>query len=886
MEIIGGVEKEKELLSEFTIRPCCGSHISLFPLKLLDARCLGAARRFFDRMRGGNARMGLSTLLEPKFRGDIRFRGAAYIKAERVTITRVTVDQIFAVVRDGVGFETHLDRSNGELQMYCTCFSGEKPLIHCKHLWATLLAVEAEGLVGGAVKPGHIPPFVAETSTSLVFDEDWDAEWGDSEGSGPRSSGQRPPSAVQAEEKQPEWIIKLQEVSDAMQVGGSMPGASAKDREIFYEIDIAASEEAARIVIQTSQRERRSNGRWGKLKPLKVRPGQLDDLEDEDDRKILAYLAGGTTERGNWHSQQAEMQSSIFRYRVPFELAGLVLPMICATGRGRFLHESENKEHLLEWDGGPAWELCLNVQFDAENDQWRVGGVFQRDDKSLPLRNPQLVVPGGYLFTETQISEFRDYGAFEWVGLLRGSEPIAVPSGEEHDLVDRLFDMPLLPKLDLPTELKLEEVNCTPTPRLTLKSPRGLRWQPRKLQGEVYFDYGGTQVRSTSPQGAVVQRAERRCIPRDRAVEEQEWALLSENGFRRLLDHRRNKCDVEIDTRHLGPGVRALINQGWTVEADGSRVHQPANLHFQIKSGIDWFELHANVDFDGHSVGSPELLSALARGDSTIRLDDGSLGILPEEWIAKFGLLAGLGTAEEDHLRFAQNQAGLLDALLSAQDHVDFDDRFEEIRLQLQRFDGIDDVKESEDFRGELRPYQRGGLGWLQFLQTYCFGGCLADDMGLGKTIQFLALLQDRQKNATKRLPSLVVVPKSLIFNWKEECARFTPELKVIEYVGQDRAAARPKFAETDLILTTYGTLRRDILELKEFHFDYVVLDEAQAIKNAGSQVAKASRLLKANLRLALSGTPIENHLGDLWSIFEFLNVCPSYNNFQSQHGQ
>jgi SNF2 family DNA or RNA helicase len=149
--------------------------------------------------------------------------------------------------------------------------------------------------------------------------------------------------------------------------------------------------------------------------------------------------------------------------------------------------------------------------------------------------------------------------------------------------------------------------------------------------------------------------------------------------------------------------------------------------------------------------------------------------------------------------------------------------------------------------------------------------------MGLGKTVQMLAVLQDRVNEMkslkkSERRPSLIVVPKSLLFNWRQECAKFTPKLRVLDYAGLDRADLRPDFDKYDVILTTYGTLRRDVLVLKDTPFDYVVLDEAQTIKNSGSQVAKASRLLSARHRLALSGTPIENHLGDLWSIFEFLN--------------
>ncbi len=135
--------------------------------------------------------------------------------------------------------------------------------------------------------------------------------------------------------------------------------------------------------------------------------------------------------------------------------------------------------------------------------------------------------------------------------------------------------------------------------------------------------------------------------------------------------------------------------------------------------------------------------------------------------------------------------------------------------------------------------YQMEGLGWLEFLQKFNFGGCLADDMGLGKTVQVLALLH-RRREAGKGA-SLVVVPRSLVFNWKQEAARFTPDLRVLDQTAATRARDAANFADHDLVLTTYGTLRRDITSFKDFEFDYVILDESQAIKNAATQSAKAS---------------------------------------------
>jgi SNF2 family DNA or RNA helicase len=148
--------------------------------------------------------------------------------------------------------------------------------------------------------------------------------------------------------------------------------------------------------------------------------------------------------------------------------------------------------------------------------------------------------------------------------------------------------------------------------------------------------------------------------------------------------------------------------------------------------------------------------------------------------------------------------------------------------------------------------------------------------MGVGKTPQVLALLETRRELRKQKAgaigPSLAVVPRSLIYNWEQEAARFTPRLRVLDHTGGGREKSAEPFANYDLILMTYGTLRRDITLLQEYRFDYVILDEAQAIKNEKSESAKAVRLLQANHRLALSGTPIENHLGELWSLFEFLN--------------
>jgi SNF2 family DNA or RNA helicase len=398
------------------------------------------------------------------------------------------------------------------------------------------------------------------------------------------------------------------------------------------------------------------------------------------------------------------------------------------------------------------------------------------------------------------------------------------------------------------------------------------RWRNDSLNAEVIFEYLGLPVSGSSARWAVVQRENNRCIIRDRSFEGHCWERLRQTGFRRRLGDLKQTVNVEIARRDLGRAVRELVEGGWNVFADGSKVRQAGGLRFRVSSDTDWFDVHTEVDFEGRSVSFPELLRALERGDSTVRLDDGSLGILPEEWLEQIGMISGLGTTTEDGLRFSTSQAALLDALLASQESVEIDAGFERMRERFRNFSGLEQVEVPATFVGQLRGYQREGLSWLKFLGDFNFGGCLADDMGLGKTVQFLAMLLRRLEDVKSPPPSLVVVPRSLMFNWSSECGRFAPGLRVMEYTGLERANSRADFSRHHLILTTYGTVRRDIAVLKDIDFDYVVLDEAQTIKNPSSQIARASRLLKANFRLALSGTPIENNAGDLWSIFEFLN--------------
>jgi len=816
--------------------------------------------------------MTLAELLQSRFRADLRHRGAAYIEAERVSLIRVTTENVFGVVVDGAEYQTQLRYQPEDISLFCTCeqFTKSKS---CKHLWGTVLAADQRGFVNPAIRPGRLLPFVAPALAQPLTADDLDSGGPDPDGETrmPRGKAKaRPPAPVRPTRP---WEARLAELSGEMSgTPDSRSSGDSEERQIFYEVDIEASRESGKLVIQASQRQRRAGGQWGKIKPLKVRPGELDQIEHEDDRTFLSYLAGAIPERTNWSTQQAELRTSAHRFQVPWELGQLILPDMCRSSRLRILGSDEAGQQHLSWDEGEPWELTIRVRRDTEAEGWKVSGLLVRNDEVLELSEVPLVIPGGFVVTSDSICLLRDFGAPEWMRGLTAAGPLQIPMSDQHDFVDRLLDIPSLPRLDLPKELQLEEVRVQPQPMLRISAPPMTRWRNDSLNAEVIFEYMGLPVSGSSARWAVVQRENSRCIIRDRSFEGQCWERLRQTGFRRRLGDLKQTVNVEIARRDLGRAVRELVEGGWSVFADGSKVRQAGGLRFRVSSDTDWFDVHTDVDFEGRSVSFPELLRALERGDSTVRLDDGSLGILPEEWLEQIGMISGLGTTTEEGLRFSTSQAALLDALLASQESVEIDAGFERMRERFRNFSGLEQVEVPSTFVGELRGYQREGLSWLKFLGDFNFGGCLADDMGLGKTVQFLAMLLRRLEDVKSPPPSLVVVPRSLMFNWSSECARFAPGLRVMEYTGLERANSRADFSRHHLILTTYGTIRRDIAVLKDIDFDYVVLDEAQTIKNPSSQIARASRLLKANFRLALSGTPIENNAGDLWSIFEFLN--------------
>ena len=296
-------------------------------------------------------------------------------------------------------------------------------------------------------------------------------------------------------------------------------------------------------------------------------------------------------------------------------------------------------------------------------------------------------------------------------------------------------------------------------------------------------------------------------------------------------------------------------------------------LSTRSESGIDWFDLELTINFGDQHVSLKDLQKAILKKQNYITLGDGSIGLLPQAWLDKIAPWLKTGEIKKDRIRFSAYQFGIIDDLL--QNLEERPTYLLELQARYQRLQNLHaqpPVAPSPKLRATLRPYQQHGLDWLAFLHENRLGGCLADDMGLGKTLQTLAFLQHLKDQGEAQKPSLIVAPTSLIYNWQLEAEKFTPDLRVYALTGTDRNSDAAHLAEHDLILTTYGTLVRDIETLQHQPFNYIILDESQAIKNPQSQRYKAVRLLQAHNRLCLTGTPIENNTFDLYAQMNFLN--------------
>ncbi|WPD18317.1 SNF2-related protein [Thermaerobacter composti] len=499
------------------------------------------------------------------------------------------------------------------------------------------------------------------------------------------------------------------------------------------------------------------------------------------------------------------------------------------------------------------------------------------------------------------------------------ARPLTVPATEAPDFIGRYLPR-LQPRarIHLPEDLARRIRDGRPRPVVLLGEQEGA------LTVELAFAYG---------QGAPLVRLdedEPALVPEAPASQDAGSAGPSAGGARGSapLDsvavwHRRRRdleraaweqfaATMEAIGAPPGPDGRALLfgdraldfltetlprlAAHWEVRGQERLVRfrvspSPLRSRVRVTTGIDWLDLDVALETPEGSAGWEALLEALRRGSRYVRLDSGVMARLPEAWLQRLGVLAEHapargggrrrtaagepGSSGRAPLRLSRWAFGVAAHLLEAADRREVDQGFRRLAQLLEGFEGIPTVPLPQGLKARLRPYQVRGYHWLCFLRDHGLHGILADDMGLGKTLQVLALLLAEKEAGRTAPPSLVVVPTSLVFNWVEEARRFVPDLRVLALTGPRRASLFRAAGEHDVLITTYPLIRRDVDRLAERDYHYLILDEAQHVKNPDTQTWQALRRIRARHRLALTGTPVENHVLDLWALFELL--MPGY---------
>ncbi len=348
--------------------------------------------------------------------------------------------------------------------------------------------------------------------------------------------------------------------------------------------------------------------------------------------------------------------------------------------------------------------------------------------------------------------------------------------------------------------------------------------------------------------------------------------------------------DTGLDLRHgrlALPKIEAftwLSNHNSQLQEAGFLLRQNAqdtkryflgysSINVSIEEGRDWFDIYANVRFGEFEIPFLKLRTLILNKKHEFTLPNGEIAVIPDAWFTKYSELFGFlehpgGIDRDGHLVLHKHHLALVQEL--ERDNLATTIITRKLE-RLRNFEEIESFPMPNRFNGNLRPYQKAGYDWMNFLRQYRFGGCLADDMGLGKTVMTLAMLQG-QKEAGAVEPSLLVMPTSLLYNWELEARKFTPDLRVMVYTGTYRDKNTAQFDDYDLILTSYGIVRIDIDLLSDYRFNYVIMDESQAIKNPSSHITKAVMQLNTAHRLILTGTPLENSTMDLWSQMSFIN--------------
>ncbi len=601
-------------------------------------------------------------------------------------------------------------------------------------------------------------------------------------------------------------------------------------------------------------------------------PNSKELLYAENDPIIISYL-----------QKLEQQQNSFYNYRYygnnhdydissfHFKYGSKLGPLFDFLQNSTLLLKTNDNTSPIEFG-----KTCsIHFEFENTNEHYSLSPVISRGQKVEKL-NPEY-----HILSEQPVWIIRKNKIYkidnqEYSGLLlpfsKDAIDLQIPKSEFPDFLENIYpQLSLFSSIPLPDSVPVKHQNSISNCVLTLKETEDY------LEITPSFNYGGHLIDPNESQFNIFRKEDETVtlISRDIKNENRILESLLKSGLKTSPRGPLRLINSKV-LKWMFKNIPHLREKGFVLdgidELENFRIRTgEPNVRMAVTTKIDWFDLNIEIDIEGVSLALSELRRAVKQNKKYVRLEDNSIAKLPEEWFKKFKHLFNFSHSDDQEIQVAKYHVTLIDSLFEDAEGKIVDEEYNFNLERLQGFKGIEQQELPTSLNSVMRDYQKAGFDWLYFLKEYNFGGCLADDMGLGKTLQTLSLLLKEKKLGNNK-SSLIVCPTSVVFNWEQEIKKFTPELNVLVHTGNYRQRNIDGFEEYDIILTSYGIMRRDVTFLRDLDFHYIVLDESQKIKNPQSQTAKAVRILNSRYKLVLTGTPVENNTIELWSQFSFLN--------------
>ncbi len=769
----------------------------------------------------------------------VQNRGRAYFQSGRVNLEFLEDNVAKFKVQGTHAYHVEISHHLEDRKLSCTCtcayFSVNTP---CKHIWAAILQTDKNEL------------FEVKGRNN---DQHKDSEATPSWRLGILNAQQRLRSQVKFED------ITAAKAMDQSQYSG------------VYALDLERSREHKRLYLQilTQEYPPRIPPIPPKIRELGI--SSITQFPENADQEILQDLLGKTELYGVYDSLDKEKRFSTVV--LPKDHAVAVLRKIGISeklfrfpSKKMFYSKNSPVEVSAYEYKDQFWGLQLELKKIDEN--YYLLPFLRCLGETKPLREVEWAF-GEFIFFQHFMAKSDVARHSLWVEFFGKNKEVEILDEELNDFLEYYFHQSTMPLLRLPPDLVFTELeDIQPIPRVSLTSLK-----PAQFGVNIEFSYGDQNAAIENRNEYIYNVETKQKIRRHTEFESQVVGELQGFGLQKPQRLVEESFDFILRETHFVEIAEKILARKWQLLVAQKSVALGSIDRIEVQtSGVDWFSLQVDFQFGGQKFGLPQLLGQLQTGSRIIELGDGRTGILPEDWLRKFGPLIEMGQLKDDKLQINKLQALFVSAQLEGHEKFNSDKRFRSLGELLFELQNLKPQESAKKFIGQLRPYQQKGLAWLDLISKQGIGGILADDMGLGKTIQIIALFVAHHSVAKTKKPHLIVAPKSLVFNWIKELEKFAPHLKSLDFTGKNRIANIKELKKYDVILTTYQTLRMDIERLQNQEFDFFVMDEAHYIKNSEAQSSKACRLVKAKKKLALTGTPVENSLMDLFSILEVVN--------------